>query len=487
MKKRNLTTLLFLLICMISKAQDQSTEYKKRVLETTEVEFLTSYYSQDGDNSSVTGGIGTEELKDFANNIVISMPLNADEVLTIDVGISTYTSASSSNLDPFDSSGASSGDDDDDDDDDDIIQSPESVTGSPWIASSGASRQDTWFSVSGAYSHSSDDRNTITSAHASFASEYDYISFGFGGGLSKLFNEKNTQIGITAQMYLDKWLPRYPTELDTYVEVGGNIDAGFFQGLPIYDESGVNIKDTGYPNLKWNVDDFNLIENANRNTYSATLTFSQIINKNAQFSLILDIVQQEGWLGNPMQRVYFKDKSNYFVGNANTIPNYTSKSNEDVFQLADDIEQLPDTRFKTPIAARFNYFISEVFTLRTYYRYYTDSWGIDSHTAHIELPIKVADKFTLYPSYRHYTQTAADYFKPFDQHQSTQDYYTSDYDLSEFSATQYGFGVSYTDIFASSHIWLFGLKNIDFKFNFYERNSGLTAGIAALGFKFVMD
>ena len=30
-----------------------------------EVDFLTSYYSQDGNNASVTGGIGTEELTDL--------------------------------------------------------------------------------------------------------------------------------------------------------------------------------------------------------------------------------------------------------------------------------------------------------------------------------------------------------------------------------------------------------------------------------------
>ena len=44
------------------------------------------------------------------------MPLNDDDVLTIDSGISAYTSASSSNINPFNASGASrvgGGDDDD--------------------------------------------------------------------------------------------------------------------------------------------------------------------------------------------------------------------------------------------------------------------------------------------------------------------------------------------------------------------------------------
>ncbi len=76
---------------------------KKRILETTEIDFLTSYYTQDANNAFVTGGIGDEYLTDFTPTIIVKMPLN-DDVLTIDAGISAYTSASSSNLDLFDGS-----------------------------------------------------------------------------------------------------------------------------------------------------------------------------------------------------------------------------------------------------------------------------------------------------------------------------------------------------------------------------------------------
>jgi hypothetical protein len=42
--------------------------YKKRVLENTEIDILTSFYTQDGKNAAVTGGIGTEKLNDFTSN-----------------------------------------------------------------------------------------------------------------------------------------------------------------------------------------------------------------------------------------------------------------------------------------------------------------------------------------------------------------------------------------------------------------------------------
>lgn len=476
---KNSLFIIFLLAFTSMYAQQDSTQvYKKRVLETTEVDFLSTYYSQDGNNASVTGGIGTEELSDVTGTIVVSIPLNDDDVLTVDAGISAYTSASSSNGNPFDRSGASRGGEEDDDDR--VAVAPGDVIGSPWVASSGASGSDTWTSINADYSHSSDDRNTIWNADVSFAAEYDYVSAGFGGGLTKLFNEKNTTLGINGKVYIDTWNPIYPTELKSFEEVNGNLNQGFFSGVTIIDQNGT-------PTNAWNPTNYSSIKDKGRNSYSLSLSISQILNKNAQFSFFVDVVRQEGWLANPLQRVYFGDVANYYIGNAASIPNYTSPTNTDVFMLADDIERLPSSRTKIPFGIRFNYYLNEIFTVRTYYRYYFDDWGIKSNTASIELPIKVSQKFTLYPSFRYYDQTAADYFAPFDQHLSTEKYYTSDYDLSKFNATQLGFGISYTDIFTKAHIWKFGLKSIDLKYNNYKRNTGLSANFIGVGFKFLQD
>jgi len=46
MKKLLIVPILF--FATVAFAQDNTNTYKKRVLETTEVDFLTSYYSQDG-------------------------------------------------------------------------------------------------------------------------------------------------------------------------------------------------------------------------------------------------------------------------------------------------------------------------------------------------------------------------------------------------------------------------------------------------------
>lgn len=451
----------FLLLLAFSStflwSQEETTEYKKRVLESTEVDFLMSYYAQDGDNAAVTGGVGTEELTDMTPTVVVAMPLNADDVLTVDAGISAYTSASSSNLDPFDSGSG--------------------FNTSPWVASSGASSSDVWGSVTLGYDHSSDSRNTIWGGHANFATEYDYFSLGFGGSFTQLFNEKNTELGVKAQVYLDQWNPRYPIEFRS---------ESYLNNTNIYRQDG-SIVQAGDTDTWSPVDGFSFIQDKARNSFSLSLSFSQILSKNAQISIFMDLVQQQGWLSNPMQRVYFKDRENYYVGNANSIPNYTESSNIDVFHLGDDIERLPDTRFKTPIGLRFNYYINEMLSVRTYYRYYFDDWGMSSHTANIELPIKLNDRFMVYPMYRYYTQTAIDYFAPYEEHLSTDDFYTSDFDLSDYDAHQYGFGFRYTDIFTKLHIYKFGLKSVDLRFNHYDRSTGLIANIVSGGFSFVMD
>jgi hypothetical protein len=474
---------VFLICSILSFSQEEkedTTDYKKRVLESAEVDFLMSYYQQDGTHAAVTGGIGDEYLTDLTPTIIVSLPLNDDDVLTVDVGISAYTSASSSNLDPFDSSGASQGGGDDDDDNGGV--SP-GTKGSPWVESSGASQGDVWGSVNVNYAHSSDDRNDIWSANVGFATEYDYTSIGFGGGYTKLFNEKNTEIGMKAQVYLDSWSPRYPTEIDSYIEAGSNINNGFFQNVDILNQAGTAIDKTGTD--LWSPINTTLVDDKSRNSYSVSISFSQIINKNSQFSLFFDVVQQKGWLSNPMQRVYFADRPNYYIGEASGIPVYDTSANQSVFQLADDIERLPDTRFKIPIGMRYNHYINETISLRTYYRYYYDDWGINSHTASIELPIKIGDKFTVYPTYRYYQQTAADYFAPYEGNLSTQEFYTSDYDLSDVDSHQYGLGIKYTDIFSSTRVFNFGIKSVDLRYSKYDRSDGLDAGIVSFGIKFV--
>lgn len=437
---RSIVSILFVFSVSVLWAQnsnDESGTYKKRVLETTEIDMLFNYYEQEGENAAVTGGRGTEELQDISPSIIVAIPLNDDDVLTINGNISAYTSASSSNIDPFSGNGAAD----------------------PFVASSGASGSDGWVNLVGTYSHSSDNRNRVWSVNASFSSEYDYTSFGFGGSYTMLFNEKNTELSLHGNVYLDTWQILTPRELRPFENDGDGLNDQLFQKYEI----------TGNSNY---APDFTEIADKARNSYSGGLNFSQILSERLVALLSADVIVQNGLLSTPFHRVYFSDVGDSFIEN---------------FHLADAIEHLPSSRVKIAVGGRLNYAVNERISIRTYYRYYTDDWGIRSNTASIELPLKITDKFTIYPSYRFYNQTAADYFAPYNEHLSAAEYYTSDYDLSEFNANNYGFGISYTDIFTNFHLGKYGLKSIDFKYNNYSRDSGLEASMFSFGLKFVVD
>ena len=468
MKKNIIILLVLVNISAAAQVKDSVKAFKKRILENTEVDFLLSYYNQDGKHSAVSGGIGSEKLSDIASNIVVAVPLNDDDVLTFDAGISAYTSASSSNINPFDPSAVSG-------------STTSRIYGTPWQASSGASGSDQLTSLTVNYAHNSDDRNRIWNADVSFSNEYDYTSIGFGGGYTHLFNEKNTEISLKANAYLDQWRPIYPKELLEFGENGNNFqNSSYFSGVTVFDQNGA-------ASNAYNPTAFSSYNKVNRNSYSASLSFSQILTKKIQLSVFFDVLKQEGLLATPYQRVYFADKANYYIGQSQFIPVYTSAQNTGVYQLADDTERLPSSRFKIPIGVRLNYYINQYIVARTYYRYYEDNWGIQAHTASIELPIKLSSSFTLYPMYRYYTQTASRYFAAYETHLSTEQFYTSDYDLSKFSTNQYGAGFTYTDIFTRTKIYVLGLKSIDLRLNHYSRSDGLSANIVTFGFKFEVE
>lgn len=462
MNKIVFTTLIIIFLSFNFLISQEKT-YKKRVLESTEIDLLGSFYSQDGNNGSVTGGIGSEELIDIPGSITVRVPLNDDDILSIDGGISAYTSASSSNQDPFD------GEIDDE--------------GSPWIVSTGASRKFLLATISAGYSHSSEDRNFIWDGNISASIEFDYKSFGFGGGFTKFFNQKNTKLNVKASVFLDNWMPLYPVELGAYLDPKRKGDKVFLDGVSILNQQG-NVTDRS-SNETWSPFKNSLLDNTERNNYSLSINFSQIVNAHLKFSIFADVISQTGWLANPMQRVYFQDKPNYYIGDAYGIPIYTSKENTSVFHLADDIERLPDGRLKIPFGTRLNYYVNQHLVIRTYYRYYSDDWGVDSNTYEIELPLKFIDKWTFTPSFRYFNQTAAKYFAGYNEHLSTQDYYTSDFDLSSFNARQYGLSIRYTDNFLKNKIFKFGLKTVEMKFNSYERNTGLKSGNLSIGLKFI--
>ena len=358
--------------------------------EFVEIDFLSSYYDQDGNNGAVTGGIGTEKLTDFANILIVNIPIDSSQAINFSAGLDIYSSASTDNIDNNRSS---------------------------------ASSMDARSYVNVAYSKKQLAKGFTYGARVGFSTEYDYNSINGGINLAKEFNNGNTEFSFSGQAFIDNWITYYPIELRGVVSV----------------------------------------PTKSRNSFNGQLTWSQVLNRRLQMSFSLEAIYMEGLLSTPFHRVYFSDQ---------TLP---------------DIERLPSSRIKIPLALRLNYKPMDNLILRTYYRFYSDDFGIVGHTANIEVPIHISDNLTIAPYYRFHTQTGADYFLPYAEHNSTDEFYTSDYDLSELTSHKYGLGFSYSPLYGLARMKLpfsksvLMIKDASLRVARYTRNTGLSGYSIALG------
>lgn len=445
--------ILTITFCTLISAQEkkdtssvEQTSYKKKVLDNVEVSFLYSNYLQNGVHGAVTGGAGDEHLTDNTPAIMISIPLNDDAVLNIDFGVDLTTSASTDQINPF--AVANVGGDDEGDDKSGTTSSKSSgiIATSASTGGGGDDGPPAHKRSHGVvtYTNTSDNRTFTWGFNGAFSTETGYRSKGFGALLRKSFNDENTEVNFNAKAYFDNIDLIYPGEF--------RASEGLFPAIG-----------------------FKLLDVSHRNSFSSELSFSQVLNKRMQIAINADVIYQEGLLSTNYQRIYFKDK-----------PIITYKNT----QLAHDIERLPGTRLKYPISVRFNYYVSDVVILRTFYRHYSDDWGVSANTFDIQVPLKLSPSFTMYPMYRYHSQQQARYFAPKSQHLSTEIFYTSDYDLSTFNSSQYGMGFTMAPSLGifnldTTHDSLsFRFESFDLRYNYYSRTDGLDANILSLNAQF---
>jgi hypothetical protein len=270
-----------------------------------------------------------------------------------------------------------------------------------------------------------DTHNNKFGLTGSYSTEFDYKSYGIGAVYGKTSKDNNREFGVHLQTYFDTWTLIYPEELRP---AGGG-----FSGR-------------GGPNNQ-----------APRNSYSASFVYSQTINKRLQVAILADLIYQQGLLATDYQRVFFTDNT-------------------------ERIENLPGTRFKLPVGLRANYFLGDRFILRGYYRYYQDDWGITAHTASLEMPIKINAFMSVSPFYRYYQQGAANNFAPYGMHSPSQQFYTSDYDLSKLTSSFFGTGIRFAPengVLKIKH-W----TALEIRYGHYMRSTGLHSDIISLNATF---
>jgi len=422
MKRLCLTVIglyLMLLHAFSQSAPADTASFKPRKLKLDEINFVSSYYTQNGDHSAIQGGIGSEKVTDLANGIELKFiaydPLRRKNTLTAGIGLDHHTAASQA-----------------------------------WVSKTGASRTGgTRIYPSLQWERENEQKGTRFGLGASYSSEYNYHSIGLQTDLG-LKTKHNGEFGLKLSAYFDQVKLIRPSEFNTTDTItntsGGTTSYTTASGRTVTLSAGGTYVSDGETS----------IPSSPRNTYTASLSFNQIINTRLQGALLLDVVAQNGYLGLPFHRVYFKDG-------------------------ADSVENLPSTRFKLPVGLRLNYFLGDRVVLRSYYRFYTDDWGIRSHTASLEVPIKLTPFFSISPFYRYYTQTPSKYFAPYETHTESQTYYTSNYALAAFSSQFFGADIrlSPPDGIAHTH-----LATLELRYGHYTQSTDLVSDVISLNLTF---
>jgi hypothetical protein len=269
--------------------------------------------------------------------------------------------------------------------------------------------------------------NFTAGVNSGLSVESDYTSLNIGGQAGHVSEDGMREWSVNAQVFFDdlRW---------------GRFDNGQLQKLV-------------YPYELRYKEWFDFYR---RYSYNLEFGWYQTINRRTVLGISPGIVYQSGLLSTPFHRVYFDDESLR-------------------------VEKFPTERWKFPLNVQLNTFLGSKFILRTSYRFYWDDFGVTGHTFNVELPYKISPVWTLLPSVRIYTQTASDFFRPYAQHATSEENYTSDYDLSKFSSYRAGFGFRYAP-FAVMPQTIF--NEIELRYSYYKRSDGLGAHMLVLYIKY---
>ncbi len=411
-----LTSLIILLSLGAFAQEDDDNSLFNKIVGEVEIDILASYYKQDGEHSAVTGGVGSEELKDEVASITVNIPIDTLNIINFSVNYDTYTSASTDMVDWY-------------------IDSIETS------ASSHEERK---------YGHLSYTRVTRKQSSygvsVAFSEEYDVESY--SGSLNWTRNSKddNKQISINLSGVYDNWDLIFPVEYRD---------------------------ETKYPTDS-------LLSVNTRLTASLGVNFAMILTPRLQSLISYSFVYQNGLLSCPFQRVFFYDS----IVLPPTIPEGFKKHY---------IDQLPNQKFKHALSLRTNYYPFNFLILRTFARGYYDSFNVKAVTLNIETPFKITRFISVFPFYRFHYQTATQYFYAYQEAHIEAEFYTSDYDLSEFNSQKYGIGLSISPPLGILHINNFPLKQrvsafktFEIRYAKYKRSDGLNSFIVSAALSFVL-
>jgi hypothetical protein len=159
-----------------------------------------------------------------------------------------------------------------------------------------------------------------------------------------------------------------------------------------------------------------------RRGYAVGLT--QVLTRNMIMSASYEVLTDEGFLNNPYRNVRFRDPT---VG----------------LGWRQEPEIYPRTRTSNAASARVKYFLPWRGAAEGSYRFFTDTWGIQAHTAEVGYTHPVWHRWTFDAKLRYYRQEAADFYSDLFPREQFANFLARDKELSTFDSITVGVGASY--------------------------------------------
>ena len=240
-------TIALLALQLTTRAQQPDTTFKKRIVPKTQIEAIIGTYTQDGNHSAVTGGIGTEALVVIAPSLRIAHHWRGYNTIHYHGGADFITSASTDNIDHILSS---------------------------------ASRKDTRGYSDLSYTRTLHKTDLAMTIGTGFSIESDYFSVPASLSLSYSEPNKMRSYDLSLQVYIDdlRW---------------GRLNPGYFRAVKLIYPEELRFKE-------W----FTI---THRYSYNIKGSFTQVLNRRMTLTFMPEFAVQQGLLSTPFHRVYFTD------------------------------------------------------------------------------------------------------------------------------------------------------------------------------------
>ncbi len=168
-------------------------------------------------------------------------------------------------------------------------------------------------------------------------------------------------------------------------------------------------------------DDANFERDLDKQVYGIGVT--QILSRNLIATLNFETMTDEGYLNNPYRSVRYIDPS-------------------DTRGYKFEGELYPNTRTSNALGLRARYFLPYRAAIEGEYRYFTDTWDIDAHTATLTY-IQPWRDFTLTAKYRYYEQTGAVFYRDLFPGPQATNFRARDKELSPLDSNTMSLKVAY--------------------------------------------